>query len=137
MKNVLLFQLDGKYPNLALMHIAAHHRQLGDYVTLKHAGNMAAIERSLFDQPDQVYASLLFDRSRGIAERLQRIYPGAVIGGSGWDHIPDSSSGLISVTDRRANARVTRLEDYGITTTDKDWTIYPNFQHSLGFSQRG
>jgi len=30
----LLFQLDGKIPNLAMMRIAAHHRALGDDVGL-------------------------------------------------------------------------------------------------------
>jgi hypothetical protein len=34
--NVLLWHLDGKLPNLALMRLAAHHspRQLGDRVSL-------------------------------------------------------------------------------------------------------
>lgn len=33
--NVLLLQLDGKLPNLALMRIAAHHRAQGDAVELR------------------------------------------------------------------------------------------------------
>lgn len=32
--NVLLIQCDGKMPNLALMRIAAHHRDQGDFVQL-------------------------------------------------------------------------------------------------------
>lgn len=33
--NVLLLQLDGKIPNIALMRLAAHHRALGDVVVLR------------------------------------------------------------------------------------------------------
>jgi hypothetical protein len=41
---VLLIQFDGKFPNIALMRISSHHKALGDDVTLKHAGNIAALE---------------------------------------------------------------------------------------------
>jgi hypothetical protein len=43
---VLLLQLDGKLPNIALMRVAAHHRAQGDDVELRRAGNAAAVERS-------------------------------------------------------------------------------------------
>lgn len=52
---VLLFQLDGKIPNIALMRISAHHKALGDSVLFRWTGDP---ERELWDaEPDAVYAS--------------------------------------------------------------------------------
>lgn len=116
---VRLLQLDGKLPNIALMRIAAHHRALGDDVELRKAGNPAELERRLFERrPDRTYASLIFERTRPLAERLKVVEPSAVIGGTGWD-----VSGS--------------LEAIGITTTEQDYSIYPSFHRSLGFTQRG
>lgn len=42
---VILFQLDGKIPNIALMRIAAHHRALGDEIDLRWGD----VRRTLFD----------------------------------------------------------------------------------------
>lgn len=41
---VLLWHLDGKLPNLALMRIAAHHRERGDQVELRLTELLAAIQ---------------------------------------------------------------------------------------------
>ena len=83
---VLLLQLDGKFPNLALLRIAAHHRDLGDEVALRHAGNVQAMQRRLGEaNPDAVYASLIFTRTRPLGEAVTRTYPQAVIGGTGWN----------------------------------------------------
>jgi hypothetical protein len=115
---VLLLQLDGKLPNIALMRIAAHHRDRGDDVTLRRLGNFAAVHTGLFESFDQVYASLILQRTRPLAEYVQYIYPSAIIGGTGWDP-------------------KLRLEDFGIVTTEQDYSIYPRFNHSIGFTQRG
>lgn len=115
---VLLLQVDGKLPNLALMRIAAHHRD--DDIALKHVGNIRALEQSLFDSItsyDRVYASLIFERSRPVGQKLKEIRPDAVLGGTGWD-------------------MKTTLEHYGITA-HPDYSIYPRFPHSIGFTQRG
>jgi hypothetical protein len=69
MTRVLLLQLDGKLPNIALMRIAAHHRDLGDDVELRRAGNAASLERGLWDRFDRVYASLIFESTRPLAHR--------------------------------------------------------------------
>jgi len=119
---VLLLQLDGTGPNLALMRIAAHHRNLGNDVELRRAGNAAALERQLWDAPDRIYASLIFSKTVPLAEELRNIYPNAAIGGSGWDAPP---------------LRITKLEQVGITTHEADYSIYPGYQHSIGFTQRG
>ena len=118
---ILLFQLDGKIPNLALMRIARHHRDRGDTVILRQAGNSRAIQRRLDEpNPDQVYASSIFSRTRPLAEDVAAAWPGAIIGGTGWD------------------SRV-RLSEAGIADDDGpvDYTDYPRWNASLGFSQRG
>jgi hypothetical protein len=115
---VLLFQLDGKIPNIALMRIAAHHRSLGDSVELRQTGQP---ERTLWDgvdAPDVVYGSAIFLKSAPTIQRLRMTYPGAILGGTGVD---------LSTT----------LEKIGISTTEQDYSIYPAFRQSIGFTQRG
>lgn len=115
---VLLLQLDGKIPNIALMRISSHHKAMGDEVELRRAQNITAVEREFWDHHDLVYASLIFEKTRPIAERVKDIYPNAVIGGTGWD---------LSLT----------LEQIGIETKKQDFSIYPNWLQSIGFTQRG
>ena len=115
---VILLQLDGKIPNLALMRIAAHHRSIGDEVSFRFAGNVPAVQRHIGDDFDQVYASAIFTRTKPVIEALRSEYPDAIVGGTGHD---------LSVT----------VEQYGITTQNLDYSLYPRFQQSLGFTQRG
>ena len=113
--NVLLRQLDGKIPNIALMRVAAHHRERGDSVEFRFGLD---VETQLWDRHDKVYASLIFERTRPVAERLRELRPDAVIGGTGWN-------------------LTTTLESIGITTKRQDYSIYPRFRQSIGFTQRG
>ena len=50
-QSVLIFQLDGKIPNIACMRIAEHHKQLGDEVKFRWTGSP---ECELWDKPDVV-----------------------------------------------------------------------------------
>lgn len=116
---ILLLQLDGKLPNIALMRLAAHHRDLGYSVELRQTGNARAVEPRLDDPHwDAVFASLIFERNRQLAERVRLIYPRAVLGGTGWD---------LALT----------LEGIGVTTRRQDYSDYPAWRSSIGFSQRG
>lgn len=117
MARILLLQLDGKIPNLALMRIAAHHRALGDDVTLSVSGNEAAVGAHLIGYPDKVYASAIFTRSRSLVEFLLAWRPDAIVGGTGWN--------------------LETLEQHSISTIATDYSIYPTFRQSLGFTQRG
>lgn len=118
MARVLLLQLDGKLPNIALMRIAAHHRERGNHVEFRRSFSQASVQVGLFDDFDIVYASTIFTRTRHIAEALRQARPDAVIGGTGWD--------------------MTRtVESLGINTLEQDYSIYPEYPHSIGFSQRG
>jgi hypothetical protein len=115
---VLLLQLDGKLPNIALMRISAHHKALGHHVEFRRAFSQASVQVGLFDDFDYVYASTIFIRTSHIAKALKASRPDAIIGGTGWD---------IGLT----------LESIGITTLEQDYSIYPEYPHSIGFSQRG
>lgn len=114
-RSVILFQVDGKLPNLALMRIAAHHRNQGHDVELRVS---ARPQLRLWDEPDFVYASAIFTRSLPAMGALKSQFPAAILGGTGY-----SVSGTLS--------------DIGISTTETDYSIYPRFPHSVGFSQRG
>lgn len=116
--NVLLLQLDGKLPNIALMRIAAHQRAIGHAVELRHARTVMGVQRCLGDDFDQVYASLIFTKTKPLATALRGVYPKAIIGGTGWDFS-------------------TTVEQYGITTLAQDYSDYPAYHSSLGFTQRG
>ncbi len=118
MSRILLLQLDGRLPNLALMRISSHHFMQGDSVEFRNIEDGATVERHLGDNFDKVYASAIFSKSRPIAERLKRIYPDAIIGGSGWDEMAT-------------------LEGIGIETKAMDYSLYPEFRSSIGYTQRG
>ncbi len=112
---VLLFQLDGKVPNIALMRISAHHKALGDEVEFRWTGSP---DRELWDAAERVYASAIFTKTTPAVEKLHSQFPGAIAGGTGVRL--DSS-----------------LEEVGISTTEQDYSLYPKWRQSIGFSQRG
>lgn len=66
-----LLQVDGKYPNLALMKLAAWHNWQGDAVI-----RISPIEQG---QCDKVYAAKVFTFSSG-----RYVIPTAIKGGTGW-----------------------------------------------------
>lgn len=112
---ILLFQLDGKIPNIALMRIAAHHKALGDVVSFRWTGTP---RRELWDSPRRVYASAIFEKTRPAVEALRQEFPDAIVGGTGVD---------VAST----------LEAIGITTIEQDYSLYPEWKQSIGFTQRG
>jgi len=113
---VLLYQLDGKLPNIALMRISAHHKALGDEVELRKTPRS---KRLLWDSGEElVYGSLIFERTRARGQELLDNWPNAHIGGTGWN-------------------LTNTLESLGIGTNQQDYTIYPEYPNSIGFSQRG
>jgi hypothetical protein len=128
---VLLLQLDGKLPNIALMRIAAHHRELGDDVQLRRISSPLMIHPDFFCKPDKVYASLIFDWSKPVARKVLSVWPWAIVGGTGWDLTQGSA--LVNVGEQS----VTTLESIGITTVQQDYSDYPGYVFSMGYTQRG
>jgi hypothetical protein len=86
---------------------------------LRRTAHARRVQRHL-DDPSwgRVYASLIFQSTKPVAEAVRREYPDSIIGGTGWD---------LSVT----------LEEHGITSEAMDYSDYPLFQQSIGFTQRG
>jgi len=71
MRRVLLIQIDGKQPNLALMKIARHHRNTGDEVILVRG----AVVSSRLYIPDRVYISCIFSENGGKAKAIAKQFP--------------------------------------------------------------
>ena len=102
------------------MRIADHHRQAQHEVEVRLAGNSTAVQPKLGDPLfDYVYASLIFERTKPVAQSVLKAYPHAKIGGTGWD-----------VTTTLASVGIDPLGDI-------DYSDYPRWRSSLGFTQRG
>ena len=111
---VRLCQLDGKLPNLALMKLAHWHRAQGDPVHFA---------RSIYPQLgepnyDRVYGSAIFKFSTSAVAAFKREWPSGILGGTGTD----STATVEEITGE--------YEYY-------DYSDYPNFSASIGFTQRG
>ena len=112
---VRLTQLDGKLPNLALMKLAHWHRSQGDEVFLARTPTPTLFESAY----DQVYASAIFSWTQPVINRLRLAYPQAIVGGTGSDS-PIEVEAIIGG----------EYEHY-------DYSIYPSYEYSIGFTQRG
>jgi hypothetical protein len=107
-KNILLIDVDSRMANLALMKLSAYHKSIGDDVSFNNTNN-----------PDLVYASIIFSKNKHLVDGLNFYYPNAeiVIGGSGYSL--DNS-----------------LPEY-IESMKPDYALYPEIDFSLGYSTRG
>ena len=109
---VLLIQVDGKMPNLALMKISAHHKKQGDTIYLKKGLKQILPLDCL--KPDKIYISSIFDwnkeKALELAEKLN-----AEIGGYGvnGEQLPEETEHL-----------------------EPDYSLY-NIDYSMGFTSRG
>lgn len=118
MARIRLTQIDGKLPNLALMKLASWHKSKGDDVIFK-----SSIMRDLFEPDyDVVYGSSIFTSSAKKIGMFKQNFPDAIIGGTGYD----------------MNIKVEHLIGCGDYDYENyDYSIYPDFNHSIGFTQRG
>ena len=118
MKSIRLVQLDGKIPNIALMKLAHWHSDRGDSVTLTRS-----VQPNLFEEkPDCVYGSAIFTKSYRRVREFQEAYPDGILGGTG--------TGKFSTRTVEDVLGVDRYEHY-------DYSGYPEYPWSLGFTQRG
>lgn len=104
---VLLVQVDGKLPNLALMKLSSWHKSQGDEVGFN------------VNNPDKVYVSVVFKKNRENAKGIPRLYPDAEVffGGPGYDldiELPEE-----------------------VEFSVPDYSIYPKMDFSMGFTTRG
>lgn len=133
---VRLVQLDGHLPNIALMRIGSHHRALGDDVEIRHGNDFR--EHLGQEAPDKLYASAIFRKTIPLAEQLLREYPGAILGGTGVD---PARLGEVVPFSPAIRSRISDIEHYGVrsgeSAADFDYSLYPRFTASIGFTQRG
>jgi hypothetical protein len=113
-KRILLIDVDSKIPNLALAKLSSWHKSRGDNVTLVYGANV-----DLSNKPDKVYASIIYKKNRHVLDYLISKHPDIDIdiGGSGYDlkkELPPE-----------------------IETLKPDYSLYPEFDYSIGFSSRG
>lgn len=114
MSAIRITQLDGTLPNLALMRLASHHRALGDEIVFTRSPH-----RNLFEpEYARVYGSAIFKFSAERVAKLRAAFPDAIIGGTG-------SGSAVTVDDMIGN-------DMSL-----DYSLYPDFRSSIGFTQRG
>lgn len=112
--NVRITHIDGSLPNLALMAISAYHRSKGDEIYFTRD-----VERGLFEpEYGAVYASCVFQYARPRLQRLMMAFPEAIVGGTG------------SMTQ-------STVEDIIGDWRGLDYSLYPEFKGSMGFTQRG
>src|SRR3984893_10130925 len=116
-RTALLLQLDGTLPNIALMRLAAHLRERNCDVHFKRMRSCTTLQDSLFAHWDNVYASAIFEKTRPLVEELKRVFPKAIVGGTG--------SGSAS-----------RLEDIGVSGFEQDYSLYPRYAFSIDCTQR-
>lgn len=115
--HIRLTQLDGKLPNLALMKLAHHHRAAGDEIHFSKD-----TQRDIWEpQYDHVYGSAIFSFSADRVRKFREQFPGAIVGGT---------YNMFDLT--------TVEEHLGIPEAENaDYSIYPKFTASIGFTQRG
>lgn len=115
--NVRLTQIDGKLPNLALMKLAHHYRARGANINFtKH------VERDFLEPAyDRVYGSAIFSFSAERVAKFREQFPDAIVGGT---HNTANNETIES------HLGIAESETY-------DYSIYPNFTGSIGFTQRG
>lgn len=114
-KVIRVTQIDGKLPNLALMRLAAWHREQGDDVRWERGTSRQ------FHEPayDIVYGSAIFSTSAKAVALFRSQFPSAIVGGEGGD------------TDLRIETIVPSQ------FTGLDYSGYPHFTASIGYTMRG
>lgn len=127
-KNIRLTQIDGKLPNLALMKLSHWHKAQGDNVYFTRR-----VSRDLFEpEYDVVYGSTIFSFSQAHTERFIQNFPGAIIGGTGtW------AKALIDTGISNDIGRTVESEIIGGEYEHYDYSIYPEYLWSIGFTARG
>lgn len=115
---IRLTQLDGKLPNLALMKLSHWYKEQGHVVVFKRSILLGG------DEPyyDVVYGSTIFSSTMGKVGIFKTQFPHAVVGGTGHD--------LHKTVEQIIGCGEGEYEHY-------DYGLYPDFTHSIGFTQRG
>ncbi len=138
---IRLTQIDGKLPNLALMKLAHWHKSKGDTVMFERS-----ISKGIFEPDyDVVYGSAIFTTSMKKIKQFATNFPNSIIGGSFTTEKHHTEEQKIIFSEIKNIATVAGIkqsvEEYlgmeKYSYENYDYTIYPKFEHSIGFTQRG
>jgi hypothetical protein len=113
---VRITSIDSKIPNIALMRIAAWHRDRGDEIHF----SKSLVPDLTEPEYDRVYGSSIFKFSAKRIARFKAAFPGAIVGGTG-------TLDPIQI----------QVEDVCPGIEKYDYSIYPDFESSIGFTARG
>ena len=126
-KRIMLIDVDSTIPNLALMKISTYYKSKGDNVKLvklklkrrKDGTLKDGVKVDLSDKPDNVYISVIFKKNKQVVDDLVSQHPDITfdIGGSGYN------------LQKELSPEIEELKP--------DYTLYPEFDYSMGFSSRG
>ena len=112
---IRLTQIDGKLPNLALMKLSHFYKSQGHEVYFERSVTSGMFEPKY----DIIFGSAIFSTSEKKLKLFRSHFPSAIVGGTG-------------------SGEKWTVEDFTGDYPDLyDYSIYPDFQHSMGFSQRG
>lgn len=131
---VLLCQVDGKLPNLALMRLSTWHRMRGDFTRLTDSPK----EAKTFS-PDKVYCSSIFTTSEKKRQAFAELFPNAVVGGDGYKPVWKDLT-IIRTKDQPLGVGSSLREvisDCDPEELTPDYGLYPKFVGSIGYTQRG
>jgi hypothetical protein len=99
------------------MKLARHHRDRGDAVHFTKSVDRDMLEPAY----DRVYGSAIFSASADRVARFREQFPGAILGGT---------HDMTNLQTVEAYLGIEETEEY-------DYSIYPRFEASIGFTQRG
>jgi len=100
------------------MKLAAWHHQRGDHIELTR--RIPERKDMFLSPPTKIYGSTIFEFSKERTAKLREVWPEAIIGGTGLG--PSGASVIL---------------DDDIERIKPDYSLYPKFTGSLGFTQRG
>ena len=113
---IRITHLDGKLPNIALMKLSHWHKSNGDNVHFYRTARKELFEPKY----DVVYGSSIFSFNEKKQQTFLKSFPNAIVGGTGFK----------SLKTIEAHIGILRYEKY-------DYKLYPEFENSIGFTQRG
>ena len=134
---VLLFQVDGKLPNLALMRLSTWHKNRGDEVIFSRSlGELTFIEA------DRVYSSSIFTKSQHRRDVVAQRFPGTIGGGDGykpiWNNLIAIKRSGVAIPPEGIGSNLREvITDADPNTISPDFSLYPEFNASIGYSMRG
>lgn len=127
---VLLFQVDGSIPNLALMRLSTWHKRRGHEIVFTNSVR----DLWFIEGVDLSYGSSIFVTSKLKREVFAQRFPDAIVGGDGYKPIWND----LTVIGRNLGSNLSEvIKDVDPNTIEPDYSLYPHFRASIGYSQRG